>query len=163
MSHKAGYVNIIGKPNVGKSTLMNEFVGEKISIVTSKAQTTRHRILGIVNGDEFQAAYKEGKADELYHVWVPDAKKGADILVKKVTWSADSDSTSDRAVTDVTFEFVTELDETAVNLYRDVAGYTYYTDFSADWTYDADDGELDYTMILVTIYEIEDLVDADKD
>ena len=59
MSHKAGYVNIIGKPNVGKSTLMNEFVGEKISIVTSKAQTTRHRILGIVNGDEFQIVFSD--------------------------------------------------------------------------------------------------------
>ena len=54
MSHKAGFVNIIGNPNVGKSTLMNAFVGEKLSIITSKAQTTRHRILGIVNGDEFQ-------------------------------------------------------------------------------------------------------------
>jgi GTP-binding protein Era len=54
MDHKAGYVNIIGNPNVGKSTLMNAFVGERLSIITSKAQTTRHRILGIVNGDDFQ-------------------------------------------------------------------------------------------------------------
>ena len=54
MEHKAGFVNIIGNPNVGKSTLMNAFVGERLSIITSKAQTTRHRILGIVNGDEFQ-------------------------------------------------------------------------------------------------------------
>ncbi len=54
MAHKAGFVNIIGNPNVGKSTLMNAFVGEKLSIITSKAQTTRHRILGIVNGDDFQ-------------------------------------------------------------------------------------------------------------
>jgi GTP-binding protein Era len=54
MSHKAGFVNIIGNPNVGKSTLMNAFVGEKLSIITSKAQTTRHRILGIVNGEDFQ-------------------------------------------------------------------------------------------------------------
>ena len=52
--HKAGFVNIIGNPNVGKSTLMNALVGEKLSIITSKAQTTRHRILGIVNGDDFQ-------------------------------------------------------------------------------------------------------------
>jgi GTP-binding protein Era len=52
--HKAGFVNIIGNPNVGKSTLMNAFVGERLSIITSKAQTTRHRILGIVNGDDFQ-------------------------------------------------------------------------------------------------------------
>lgn len=54
MGHRAGYVNIIGNPNVGKSTLMNAFVGEKLSIITSKAQTTRHRILGIVNGEDFQ-------------------------------------------------------------------------------------------------------------
>ena len=53
-AHKAGFVNIIGNPNVGKSTLMNAFVGERLSIITSKAQTTRHRILGIVNGDDFQ-------------------------------------------------------------------------------------------------------------
>lgn len=52
--HRAGFVNIIGNPNVGKSTLMNAFVGEKLSIITSKAQTTRHRILGIVNGNDFQ-------------------------------------------------------------------------------------------------------------
>ena len=53
MTHKAGFVNIIGNPNVGKSTLMNALVGERLSIITSKAQTTRHRILGIVNGDDF--------------------------------------------------------------------------------------------------------------
>lgn len=53
-AHKAGFVNIIGNPNVGKSTLMNALVGERLSIITSKAQTTRHRILGIVNGDDFQ-------------------------------------------------------------------------------------------------------------
>mgnify|MGYP001336911052 FL=1 len=54
MKHKSGYVSIIGNPNVGKSTLMNSWVGEKISIITSKAQTTRHRILGIINGEDFQ-------------------------------------------------------------------------------------------------------------
>ena len=59
MKHKAGYVNIIGRPNVGKSTLMNQLVGEKISIITSKAQTTRHRILGIVNGDDFQIVFSD--------------------------------------------------------------------------------------------------------
>ena len=52
--HRSGYVNIIGNPNVGKSTLMNALVGERLSIITSKAQTTRHRILGIVNGEDFQ-------------------------------------------------------------------------------------------------------------
>lgn len=59
MSHKAGYVNILGKPNVGKSTLMNALVGERVSIITSKAQTTRHRILGIVNGDDFQIVFSD--------------------------------------------------------------------------------------------------------
>ena len=57
--HKAGFVNIIGKPNAGKSTLMNGLVGENLSIITSKAQTTRHRILGIVNGDNFQIVFSD--------------------------------------------------------------------------------------------------------
>lgn len=59
MSHSAGFVNIIGKPNVGKSTLMNRLVGERLSIITSKAQTTRHRIMGIVNSDDFQIVYSD--------------------------------------------------------------------------------------------------------
>ncbi len=59
MAHKAGFVNIIGKPNVGKSTLMNELVGEKLSIITSKKQTTRHRILGIVNEDDYQIIFSD--------------------------------------------------------------------------------------------------------
>ncbi len=58
-SHKAGFVSIVGKPNVGKSTLMNRMVGEKVSIITSKAQTTRHRIMGILNGDDFQIVYSD--------------------------------------------------------------------------------------------------------
>jgi GTP-binding protein Era len=57
--HKSGFVNIIGNPNVGKSTLMNALVGEKLSIVTAKAQTTRHRIMGIVNGDNWQIVYSD--------------------------------------------------------------------------------------------------------
>ncbi|HPS11331.1 MAG TPA: GTPase Era [Paludibacteraceae bacterium] len=57
--HKSGFVNIVGNPNVGKSTLMNALVGERLSIITSKAQTTRHRILGIVNGDDFQIVYSD--------------------------------------------------------------------------------------------------------
>jgi GTP-binding protein Era len=59
VSHKAGFVNIIGRPNVGKSTLMNALVGERLSIITSKAQTTRHRITGIVNGENFQIVYSD--------------------------------------------------------------------------------------------------------
>ena len=59
MEHRSGFVNIIGNPNVGKSTLMNALVGEKLSIVTAKAQTTRHRIMGIVNGDDWQIVYSD--------------------------------------------------------------------------------------------------------
>ena len=59
MHHRSGFVNIVGNPNVGKSTLMNVLVGERLSIITSKAQTTRHRIMGIVNGDDFQMVYSD--------------------------------------------------------------------------------------------------------
>ncbi len=59
MPHKSGFVNIIGNPNVGKSTIMNEMVGEKLSIITSKSQTTRHRIMGIVNTDDYQIVYSD--------------------------------------------------------------------------------------------------------
>ena len=67
MEHRAGFVNIVGNPNVGKSTLMNALVGEKLSIVTAKAQTTRHRIMGIVNTDEYQIVYSDtpGGHDEV--------------------------------------------------------------------------------------------------
>ena len=58
-SHRSGFVNIVGNPNVGKSTLMNALVGERLSIITSKAQTTRHRIMGIVNGEDFQIVYSD--------------------------------------------------------------------------------------------------------
>ena len=59
MEHRAGFVNIVGNPNVGKSTLMNQLVGERVSIITQKAQTTRHRILGIVNADDYQIVFSE--------------------------------------------------------------------------------------------------------
>ncbi|WP_020527116.1 GTPase Era [Flexithrix dorotheae] len=58
-NHKAGFVAILGKPNVGKSTLMNQLVGERLSIITSKAQTTRHRIMGIINGEDYQIVYSD--------------------------------------------------------------------------------------------------------
>ncbi|MDP2058457.1 MAG: GTPase Era [Flavobacteriaceae bacterium] len=88
-THKAGYVSIIGNPNVGKSTLMNALVGEKISIITSKAQTTRHRILGIVNGDDFQVILSdtpgimkpEYKLQESMMQFVKGALEDADILI----------------------------------------------------------------------------------
>jgi len=89
MKHKAGYVNIIGNPNVGKSTLMNAFVGERLSIITSKAQTTRHRILGIVNGDDFQILFSDtpGIIKPAYELqasmmdFVKSAFEDADILI----------------------------------------------------------------------------------
>ncbi|HMR16195.1 MAG TPA: GTPase Era, partial [Mariniflexile sp.] len=89
MGHKAGFVNIIGNPNVGKSTLMNAFVGEKLSIITSKAQTTRHRILGIVNGDDFQVVLSDtpGIIKPAYQLqasmmdFVKSAFEDADILL----------------------------------------------------------------------------------
>ena len=59
MNHRSGFVNILGNPNVGKSTIMNMLVGEKLSIITPKAQTTRHRIMGIVNGEDFQIVYSD--------------------------------------------------------------------------------------------------------
>jgi GTPase len=59
MNHRSGFVNILGNPNVGKSTILNALVGEKLSIITPKAQTTRHRIMGIVNGDDFQIVYSD--------------------------------------------------------------------------------------------------------
>ncbi len=89
MSHKAGFVNIIGSPNVGKSTLMNYLVGERLSIITSKMQTTRHRILGIVNQEDYQIVFSDtpGIIDPGYklHVnmmkFVSEAVKDADILI----------------------------------------------------------------------------------
>ncbi|MDG5492733.1 GTPase Era [Psychroserpens sp. SPM9] len=92
MSHKAGFVNIIGNPNVGKSTLMNAFIGEKLSIITSKAQTTRHRILGIVNGDEFQVILSDtpGIIKPAYELqesmmdFVKSAFEDADVLIYMV-------------------------------------------------------------------------------
>ena len=92
MKHKAGFVNIIGNPNVGKSTLMNAFMGEKLSIITSKAQTTRHRILGIVNGDDFQAIVSDtpGIIKPAYELqasmmqFVKSAFEDADVLIYMV-------------------------------------------------------------------------------
>ncbi len=87
--HRSGFVNIVGNPNVGKSTLMNALVGERLSIITSKAQTTRHRILGIVNGDDFQIVYSDTpgvltpnyKLQESMMRFVTGALKDADVLL----------------------------------------------------------------------------------
>ncbi|MCH3880996.1 MULTISPECIES: GTPase Era [Tenacibaculum] len=92
MTHKAGFVNIIGNPNVGKSTLMNALVGEKLSIITSKAQTTRHRILGIVNDDDYQIIFSDtpGIIKPAYELqesmmdFVKSAFDDADVLIYMV-------------------------------------------------------------------------------
>ena len=87
--HKAGFVNIVGNPNVGKSTLMNSLVGERISIITSKAQTTRHRIMGIVNTDDMQIVYSDtpgvlkpvSKLHESMLAFSQSALQDADVLL----------------------------------------------------------------------------------
>lgn len=89
MTHKSGFVSIVGSPNVGKSTLMNRLVGEKLSIVTSKAQTTRHRILGIVNDENHQIVFSDtpGVVNSAYKLhdnmmdYVSSSIKDADILI----------------------------------------------------------------------------------
>jgi|AntRauTorckE6833_2_1112554.scaffolds.fasta_scaffold00314_12 GTP-binding protein Era len=89
MSHRAGFVSIIGNPNVGKSTLMNALVGEKLSIITSKAQTTRHRIQGFVNGEDYQVVFSDtpGILDPAYKLqesmmgFVYEALEDADIFI----------------------------------------------------------------------------------
>ena len=89
MAHKAGFVNIVGNPNVGKSTLMNSLVGERISIITSKAQTTRHRIMGIVNTEDMQIVYSDtpgvlnpvSKLHESMLAFSQGALQDADILL----------------------------------------------------------------------------------
>ena len=89
MSHKAGFVSIIGKPNAGKSTLMNALVGEKMAIITPKAQTTRHRIIGIVNEEDYQIVFSDTpgiikpnyKLQETMMHAVDDTLEDSDILV----------------------------------------------------------------------------------
>ena len=90
--HKSGFVTIVGNPNVGKSTLMNAWVGERLSIITSKAQTTRHRILGIINGDDYQMVLSDtpGVIKPSYEMqssmmdFVKGALEDADILIYMV-------------------------------------------------------------------------------
>lgn len=88
-THRAGFVNLIGNPNVGKSTLMNRLVGESLSIITAKAQTTRHRIKGIVNGEDFQIVYSDlpgiltpaYKMQEMMMRFVTESLKDADVIL----------------------------------------------------------------------------------
>ena len=94
-SHKAGFVSIVGKPNVGKSTLMNKLVGENLSIITAKAQTTRHRIMGILNGEDFQIVYSDtpGILEPKYALheammnYVKVSLEDADVVLLVVEWA----------------------------------------------------------------------------
>ena len=103
MVHRSGFVNIIGNPNVGKSTLMNQLVGEKLSIITSKAQTTRHRIMGIVNGEDFQTVYSDTpgilkpnyKLQEKMMKFVRGAITDADVLLYVTDTVEDSDRSAE--------------------------------------------------------------------
>ena len=103
MAHRSGFVNIIGNPNVGKSTLMNQLVGEKLSIITSKAQTTRHRIMGIVNGEDFQIVYSDTpgilkpnyKLQEKMMKFVRGAITDADVLLYVTDTVEESDRSAD--------------------------------------------------------------------
>lgn len=102
MTHKSGFVNIIGHPNVGKSTLMNALVGEKLSIITSKAQTTRHRILGIVNDEQYQVIFSDTpgiierpayKMHELMNSFIQTALVDADLLMVVIDVTEKTDYT----------------------------------------------------------------------
>ena len=101
--HKSGFVNIIGNPNVGKSTLMNALVGERLSIITSKAQTTRHRILGVVSGDDFQIVYSDTpgilkpayKLQESMMKFVTGAVSDADVILYVTDTVEQSDRSTD--------------------------------------------------------------------
>ena len=104
MSHKSGFVNIIGSPNVGNSTLMNQLVGEKLSIITSKMQTTRHRIMGMVNDKDYQIVFSDtpGIIDPAYRLhenmmkFVSEALKDADVILMVTDIYEDPEKMQDR-------------------------------------------------------------------
>ena len=106
MSHKSGFVNIIGSPNVGKSTLMNQLVGERLSIITSKQQTTRHRIMGMVNEENYQIVFSDtpGIIDPAYKLhenmmkFVSEALKDADVLIVMTDVYEEIDKIKDRVL-----------------------------------------------------------------
>ena len=106
MSHKSGFVNIIGSPNVGKSTLMNQLVGEKLSIITSKMQTTRHRIMGMVNEDDYQIVFSDtpGIINPAYRLhqnmmkFVSEALKDADVILMVTDIYEDPNKMEERLV-----------------------------------------------------------------
>ena len=106
MNHKSGFVNIIGNPNVGKSTLINSLLGHKLSIITHKAQTTRHRILGILNDDNYQIVFSDtpGIIKPKYELqesmmnFVSSIFEDADILIYMIDASSENDSNDDKII-----------------------------------------------------------------
>tara|TARA_B100002052_G_scaffold43020_1_gene35409 strand:- start:11344 stop:12222 length:879 start_codon:yes stop_codon:yes gene_type:complete len=106
MNHKSGFVNIIGNPNVGKSTLINSLLGHKLSIITHKAQTTRHRILGILNDDNYQIVFSDtpGIIKPKYELqesmmnFISSIFEDADILIYMIDASSDNDSNDDKII-----------------------------------------------------------------
>lgn len=149
-NHRSGFVNIVGNPNVGKSTLMNALVGERLSIITSKAQTTRHRIMGIVNGEDFQIVYSDTPgvlkpnyklqeqmlefsqgalvdADVLLYVTdvqdTPD--KNADFLqkVKHIAHSQKSKAESHKPATPAVFLIINKIDLTTPETLDNLVAY----------------------------------------
>ena len=106
MSHKSGFVNIIGSPNVGKSTLMNLLVGEKLSIITSKMQTTRHRIMGMVNEEDYQIVFSDtpGIINPAYRLhqnmmnFVSEALRDADVILMVTDIYEDPNKMEERLV-----------------------------------------------------------------
>ncbi len=119
--HKSGFVNIIGNPNVGKSTLMNALVGERLSIITSKAQTTRHRIMGIVSGDDFQIVYSDTpgilkpnyKLQESMMKFVTGAVSDADVILY-VTDTVEQSLTTPEALEALVEKWHAELPEAVI-------------------------------------------------
>ena len=106
MNHKSGFVNIIGNPNVGKSTLINSFLGQKLSIITHKAQTTRHRILGVLNDDNYQIVFSDtpGIITPKYELqesmmnFVYSIFEDADILIYMIDASSENYSNDDKII-----------------------------------------------------------------
>lgn len=144
--HKAGFVNIIGNPNAGKSTLMNALVGERISIITSKAQTTRHRIMGIVNGDDFQIVYSDTpgiikpkyKMQEGMMQFVGTALADADILLLVV------DLTDDHPIEESMYEKIRKSPVKLVVLLNktDLVKEALVKERAAFWTNEFPNGEI---------------------
>jgi len=111
--HKSGFVSIVGNPNVGKSTIMNMLVGEKLSIITSKSQTTRHRIMGIVNGEDFQIVYSDTpgvlKPNSMLHESMLNFSKSALVDADIILYISDIYETIDKNI-----EFIQYVKETNV-------------------------------------------------